>query len=159
MKRLFKHLELRFSPFGALIVSAQALPNILWVLFPPETNRLAGNVSSVAFIEYGEHVLGVAIVILLLLLRNRERPETLPRGASSLAAYVAIALYWVCWALYFAGVQANPVLYLMVVLPPVAFFLAGVAQRVWPISAASVVFLVFHLLVALENYPVFGQVN
>ena len=148
-----KNLRLRFSYFGALIVAAQALPNVLWALFPPAQNRLEGNVSSVPLIEYGEHILGVAIVILLLFLVNKSVPNRLHRSAPAIISYAAIALYWLCWGFYFAGVQSNAVLYPMVILPPVAFFCAGLAGKVWPTAAASAVFLVFHLLVALENFP------
>ena len=149
-----KNLRLRFSYFGALIVALQALPNIIWALFPPAQNRLEGNVSSVPFVEYGEHILGVAIVILLLFLVNKTVPNKLYRNAPAITSYTAIALYWLCWGFYFAGIQNNAVLYPMVILPPVAFFCAGLAGNVWPISTASAVFLVFHLLVALENYPI-----
>jgi hypothetical protein len=43
----------------------------------------------------------------------------------------------------------------MVVLPPIAFFFAGIAEKVYPISVASVIFLIFHLAVVLENFPIF----
>lgn len=55
---------------------------------------------------------------------------------------------------YYCTVQPLSVIYAMVVLPPIAFFCAGVAEKVYPISAVSIVFLVFHLLVALENFPI-----
>jgi len=148
-----KNLRIRFSYFGALIAALQAMPNIIWALFPPTTNRLEGNASSVPFIEYGEHILGVAIVVLLLFLVNKTVPNNIHRSVPAIVSYCAIALYWLCWALYFAGVQPNALLYAMVVLPPAAFFCAGLAGKVWPISAASAVFVVFHLAVALENYP------
>jgi len=149
-----KNLRLRFSYYGALIVATQALPNIIWALFPPAQNRLEGNVSSLPFIEYGEHILGVMIVVLLLFLINKTVPNRLHRSAPAIISYIAIALYWLCWGFYFAGVQGNIVLYPMVILPPVAFFCAGLAGKVWPTSAASAVFLVFHMLVALENFPI-----
>ena len=147
-----KNLRIRFSYYGALIAALQALPNILWALFPPAQNRLAGNVSSVPFIEYGEHILGVAIVILLLFLVNKTVPNKIHRSAPAAVSYIAIALYWLCWALYYAGIQPNAVIYPMVLLPCAAFFCAGIAGKVWPVSAASAVFLVFHLMVALENF-------
>jgi hypothetical protein len=50
-------------------VALQALPNIVWTLFPPSIDPLAGNASTIPLIEYGEHILGVAIVILLLFLQ------------------------------------------------------------------------------------------
>ena len=152
MNKIFEALTLRFSLFGALIVALQLFPNIIWAVFPPEINRLEGNVSSIAFIEYGEHVLGIAIVILLLFLQNKTQPNKLLHNVWSIAAYISIAFYWGCWVLYFAGVQTDLVIYSMVVLPPLAFFSAGVAEKVWPIPIIAIVFLVFHLLVALENF-------
>ena len=149
-----KNLRIRFSAYGLLITALQSLPNIVWALRPPTPNALAGNASSVPFIEYGEHVLGVAIVVMLLFLVNETQTQKMPKSGWTAAGFCAIALYWGCWALYFAGVQPVPVIYAMVILPPVAFFSAGAAEKVWPISSASAIFLVFHLLVALENFPV-----
>ena len=156
MKNPFNALTFRFSLFGALIVAAQALPNILWALFPPAINRLEGNASSAAFIEYGEHVLGVAIVILLLFLENKRQPRKFPNDRWTITAYTAIMFYWLCWALYFTGVQPDFVIYAMVILPPVAFFSVGMAKKVWPVSIASAAFVIFHLLVAMENFPLGG---
>ena len=147
-----KNLRVRFSPYGFLIVLLQALPNIAWVLYPPTPNALAGNVSSIALVEYGEHILGVLIVVLLLFLVNQAQTRV-PRSAWAIAGFICIALYWGCWALYFAGIQPKPLIYAMVLLPPVAFFSVGVAEKVWPIPVASALFLLFHLAVALENYP------
>ena len=151
-----KDLRIRFSLYGALIVALQSLPNIIWALFPPAVNRLEGNASSIPFIEYGEHILGVAIVILLLFLVNKTVANRIHRNHTAIAGFIAITLYWLCWALCFSRIQPNAVLYAMVILPPVAFFCAGLAEKVWPISAASAVFLVFHMAVALENYPIGG---
>ena len=149
-----KNLHLRFSLYGTLIVALQSLPNIIWALFPPAVNRLEGNVSSIPFVEYGEHILGVATVILLLFLVNKTVANRIRRTAPAIVGFIAIALYWLCWALYFAGIQPDAVLYAMVILPPVAFFCAGLAEKVWPVSAVSTVFLAFHLAVALDNYPI-----
>ena len=148
-----KNLHVRFSVFGLIIVALQSLPNIIWALFPPEVNALEGNASTVLFIEYGEHILGIAIVILLLFLVNKTQEKVFPGGVLTYISFTAIALYWMCWVLYFCGFQPLPVIYAMVILPPAAFFFAGTAQKVYPVSAASVVFLLFHLAVALENFP------
>jgi len=152
-----KNLKLGFSAFGLLVAALQGLPNILWALHPPVPDALEGNASSVPFIEYGEHILGVAIVILLLFLVNgRGKRKSIPPGVPAILCFAAIALYWACWALYYAGIQPNPVIYAMVLLPSAAFFFAGVAEKVYPISAVSAVFLVFHAMVALENFPLRG---
>jgi len=150
-----KNLRIGFSLYGLIIALLQALPNIAWTLFPPAKNTLDGNASSIPFLEYGEHILRVAIVVLLLFLVRKGQEKSIPRNGFAIAGFIAIALYWLCWVLYFCSVQSLPVIYAMVILPPVAFFCAGVAEKVHPISAASAAFLGFHLAVALENFPVF----
>ena len=149
-----KKLRIGFSLYGLIIVALQALPNIVWALFPPLVNRLEGNASSIPFVEYGEHILGVAIVILLLFLVRRGQEKKIPKTKFSLIGFGAIALYWLCWILYFCAVQPLAVIYAMVVLPPIAFFCVGIAEKVYPISLASALFLGFHLTVALENFPI-----
>jgi hypothetical protein len=148
-----KNLRMGFSLYGALVVALQSLPNIVWALFPPAVNRLAGNASSVPFIEYGEHILGVSVVILLLFLVRRGQEKRLPKNGFARAAFVAIGLYWAFWACYFCGVQPDFAIYAGVILPPSAFFCSGLAEKVYPVSAASAVFLAFHLVTALENFP------
>jgi hypothetical protein len=171
-----KNLRIGFSLYGLLVTALQSLPNIIWALFPPALNRLEGNASSVPFIEYGEHILGVSIVIMLLFLvrRGQEKYESklsypslcqnsnrnghkyVPKNGFAVAAFAAIGLYWAFWVFYFCGAQPDAAIYAGVVLPPIAFFCAGVAERVYPISAASAAFAAFHVLVALENFPIGG---
>lgn len=151
-----KNLRISFSLYGLIIAVLQLIPNIIWALFPPTVNTLEGNASSIPFIEYGEHILGVAIVVLLTFLVCKEQEKVIPKGGFAIAGFTAIALYWMCWALYFCSVQPLPVIYAMVILPPVAFFCAGIAEKVYPISVVSAVFLAFHIAVALENFPIFG---
>ena len=149
-----KNIRIGFSVFGFIIVLFQSLPNIIWALFPPKINPLEGNASSILFVEYGEHILGVAIVTLLLFLVNTAQKKAIPNVPLTYVGFAAILLYWLCWALYFCTIQPYPLIYAMVILPPVAFFCAGAAQKIYIISVASVLFLALHLTVALENFPV-----
>ena len=151
-----KNLRIQFSMYGLLIAALQALPNVIWALWPPEKNPLAGNTSPVPFIEYGEHILGIAIIVLLVFLVNKSQARGIPKSRWTVVCFAAIELYWLCWMLYFTGVQPLLVIYAMVILPPVAFFSAGISKKVWLISVASALFLVFHLLVILENFPIYG---
>lgn len=149
-----KNLRIRLSFYGLLIVSLQLLPNVIWALFPPTINRLQGTASSILIIEYGEQISRVAIIVLLLFLVNKTVPNVIHRNRPALVGFIAIALYWVFWVLYFNGIQPNAVIYAMVILPGVAFFSAGLAAKVWPVLAASVAFIVFHLLMTLKSFPI-----
>ena len=93
-----KNLRIRFSLYGLIIVVLQSLPNIAWALFPPAMNSLEGNASSIAFVEYGEHILGVAIVILLVFLVCKGQEKAVPKNGFAMVGFAAIALYWLCWA-------------------------------------------------------------
>ncbi|MCL2698489.1 MAG: hypothetical protein FWE74_10485 [Oscillospiraceae bacterium] len=147
-----KNLCIGFSPFGTLIAGLQLLPNIIWALFPPAINTLEGNASSNLFIEYGEHVLGVSIVILLVFLVNKTQKKFTVKSVPVCVCFTAIGFYWLCWILYFCAVQPLPLIFAMVVLPPIAFFCAGIAKKVYLISVVSTVFLIFHITVATENF-------
>jgi len=149
-----KNLRLGFSLYGVIIAVLQMIPNIVWALFPPSKNRLEGNVSSNMIIEYGEHILGVSIIILLIFLVVKGQEFKLPKNKWSHLSYIGIGIYWICWILYFMHIQYLPIIYLMVVIPPLAFLFAGLAEKVYPISIISLVFLFFHLSVALENFPI-----
>ena len=46
-----KDLHTGFCLYGLIITALQAIPNIIWALFPPAVNSLEGNASSVPFIE------------------------------------------------------------------------------------------------------------
>jgi len=85
-----RNLRIGFSLYGLMIVALQALPNIVWALFPPAVNSLEGNASSVPVIEYGEHILGVAIVILLLFLVHHGQEKMLPKNKTAIVAAVLI---------------------------------------------------------------------
>jgi len=149
-----KNLRLGFSLYGVIIAVLQMIPNIIWALFPPSKNRLEGNVSSNMIIEYGEHILGVSIIILLIFLVVKGQEFKLPKNKWAHFSYIGIAIYWLCWVLYFMHIQYLPIIYLMVIIPPIAFFFAGMAEKVYPISILSLIFLFFHLSVALENFPI-----
>jgi len=149
-----KNLRIQFSLYGLLIAVLQILPNVIWALWPPSPNALKGNVSSVTFIEYGERILGIVIIVLLILLVSTSQARGIPKGKWTTISITTTALYWLCWMLYFAGVQPLPAIYAMVVLPPVTFFGAGVSKKVWLISVTSLVFLAFRLIMTFENFPI-----
>ncbi len=151
---MLKDARIGFSRFGFIIAAMQMLPNIIWAVRPPAVNALSKNASSSPFFEYGEHILGVGIVILLLFSVSESNTSIVPRNLWTIASFTAILLYWCCWVLYYAGYQGNLVIYAMVLLPPVGFALAGIAEKVYLISALSAVFLVFHALVTMENFPI-----
>lgn len=125
---MLRHVTLGFSKFGFLVAVLQLLPNVLWVLFPPAQDPLAGSRSSLPGLEFGEHVLGIALVVMLIFLVSRRESEPLiPAGLCGKVSLGAIALYWLGWACYFLGWQSSFIIYSLVILPPLLSSLPG-----WP---------------------------
>lgn len=150
---MLRNVRIGFSKFGFMVAALQLLPNVFWVLFPPAQNVLTANSSTVPVLEYGEHILGISIVIFLVFLVPRQEGAPVFGRFTAKLSLAAIALCWLGWVLYYIGIEHNALIYAMVVLPPIAFFLAGLAQRIRLISVLSLVFLVFHFAVTLENFP------
>jgi hypothetical protein len=92
---------------------------------------------------------------MLIFLVQRGEEKTFPKNKFAILSYIIIGLYWTCWILYFCNIQPLPIIYLMVILPPIAFFFTGMAEKVYPISIVSIIFLLFHMLVVIENFPIF----
>ena len=66
----------------------------------------------------GKHILGVSIVIMLLFLVSQNgETSIIPKTPLCAIALGALALYWACWVLYYAGIQHNFIIYAMVILP------------------------------------------
>lgn len=93
------------------------------------------------------------MVVMLLFLVNKTQTQSIPHGGWMVASFLSIALYWLCWVVYFAGTQPTPMIYAMVILPPVAFLCAGAAEKIWPIPLTSAVFLVFHRKFLISSTP------
>ena len=69
------HVTLEFSKYGFLDAELKQLPNVLWVLFQPAKHPLAGSRSSLPGLEFGVHVLGFALVVMLICLVYRWESE------------------------------------------------------------------------------------
>ena len=93
-------------------------------------------------------------MLVSLFLVNKSGGGVIPNNIWSIVCVVNMLLYWLCWVLYYAGCQNNAVIYAMVLLPVIGFFSAGIAESVYPISIVSVAFLVFHIMITLENFPI-----
>lgn len=140
-----------FSPICLLLYLLQALPNIAWILSPPENNVLAKNRSSVPLFNWVEHVFGILTVALLVLLVNED-------GGKSSILFIALALlflagYYVSWLFYYKGV-VNP--WLLVIglagMPPFYFLCIAIWMKNYVAVISCIIFGAAHIAITCKNY-------
>ncbi|GIG23808.1 hypothetical protein [Cellulomonas denverensis] len=140
-------MQLAWSWPGAALVAALLVPTLIWARSGPVPPDLAPR--WLAGIE------GVSRVLFLL-------AAILTGGSATWSGWttgvlLAMAGYWACWLRFARGPRTVAELYRpalgipvpMAVLPPVAGLLLAGHGRSWPLLAASVVFGVAHVAVAL----------
>jgi hypothetical protein len=141
----------KLSTVGIIVIVLECLPNIIWAMAPPAHNPLSNNYAPYQWLEVSEHVLGVAIVILLMWQVTRPMTSRVP----ILIVGGAILIYWLSWGCYYAD-MISPFLLAgpMTVLPPIAFGMTALWQRNFVGLVTAVLFLVAHLMVTVLNFVV-----
>ena len=141
---------LGFHPEGIALSAAILLPNILFLFFPPREAPAAQPGGLAAFVVL-ERIGQAACAVLPTLFGWQAA------GAQSIAALagmaLALALYWACWARYFARGRAFRLLFapfLRIPLPmaaaPVAYFaFAALGMGSWWFAAAVAAFAAGHI--------------
>ena len=141
---------LGFHPEGLALSAAILLPNLLFLAFPPK-EQPAPQPGSNAMFAVLERVGQAACAVLPTLFGWQAAGAA---GAVALAGMgAALALYWACWARYFARGRAFRLLsapFLRIPLPmavaPVAYFaFAALGMGSWWFAAAVAAFAAGHL--------------
>jgi len=150
MKTLLKKYTMGFEPWGLALFAAIMLPNLLWLMLPAPNDVL--RVESVTpTVDLIGSVCQMAMVFCLCLIRRRDAK---PMRLSPLLAGVLICVlvYFVAWAIYYAG-TVNPFILLLMTLVPCAAFLLFLLDRGNGIGLIpAVLFTGCHLWFAIANF-------
>jgi len=143
-----KRYRVGFVWQGAALFALVMLPNILWELF------LSGDIlhrpSVTPGLDIAMAVFQWLFVAAICLVRTDKADGFTGRSLTGPGA--ALLLYWGCWALYFDGAAAWPVLLGLTVFPCAAFLLFAAEQRNWAAFAPALCFAILHLCHFWGNY-------
>ena len=154
--RLTQNQYLGFFALGLAFFALQELPYILMPFIPFESNPLMEMQDKVMLLNAAEKVLGIScIIVMLFIVRGDAKWFSIRTSREKVffwGAMIAIAGYFIGWALYFSGVYSLPlILCSLVALPPTYYTFIGLWRGNHAQSVIGPVFLVVHLLNVWNN--------
>ena len=115
----FPHnLRIRFHLFGLILYCLQALPNLLWLIFPQLT-PLAYNYSPYAWLNALEFLSGSGVVASLILLDSKHLEH---KRLFLYLSLLCLCVYYIAWY-YILEFATFLVLFSIVLMPPLYFAL------------------------------------
>ena len=114
------NLRIRFYFFGLIMYCLQALPNLLWLIFPPPNDPLAYNYSPYAWLNALEFLSGSGVVASLILLDSKHLER---KRLFLYLALLCLCVYYIAWIYYFLEFATFLVLFSIVLMPPLYFAL------------------------------------
>ncbi len=136
-------LQFGFSLYGLLAFTLQEIPYLPWLLFPPTDNPLSGNTPATLLLGTLERFGGIATVALLILLVRKSKPST--HNIFFRLALLLLAIYYLCWVLYFLGFTDPRLLVMGLSAPvPLYYFFVSLWLGNFPASITSILFFVGH---------------
>lgn len=137
-----------FSVWGMAAFLLVMVPNILWAIFPPQTDPLAGNSSGVPFLNVLMSASQWIMVAMLIFLKSNK--ESKSKGLM-ITAGGCLLTYWFFWILYYLGCAA-PIIFVSLAVFPCAFFaLVALWLGNLPALLPLAVFAILHIGITVGN--------
>ena len=136
--------------FPALILFAvQELPYMLMPLIKPDPNPIMNLPEHCKPLAVAEGVLGSACIALMLLVVNKNASLFgTGEGAGRvffILACTALALNFIGWGIYFAGIRTAAVMLIFIVaMPPLYYLFIGLWRENYILAGTAAVFLCVH---------------
>ena len=136
---------LKFNIFGLLLFVIVMLPNVLWFIFPPQ-NDILRNESLTPTIDVIASVFQVIMVVSLCFVNKKQAKKY------DLLSLICVAIYFLCWILYYCNVANSVVILGLCLFPCLAFIFYEIRIKNWVALVATVLFSVLHLSCGVVNH-------
>lgn len=146
---MLRKYRLGFNLFGFLAFMLVMLPNIAWMIFPPENDILQANSSGIPALDICMQASQWLMVGFLTILIPKEKPTgKILLGISA----VCLAAYYIMWICYFCGIYSTFTLISMAVLPSAYFICISLRNRNYPALVFAVTFSALHIGITGFNF-------
>ena len=149
MKWLSKY-RFGFDVWGLILFLLVMLPNFIWFAVPAPNDVLRSE-SVTPIIDAIASVCQVLTIACLCFVINKKR-SNLRFSPMVIAAVVCVVIYYIGWALYYAGIVNAWVILLLTVPPCLAFILFAADRKNFPAVLFATGFAVCHLIFAIVNF-------
>lgn len=139
-----------FDAWALVLFVAIMVPNLVWFAIPAPIDALRTD-SITEPLDSIASVLQILMIAALCLLKNANAKSV--RLTPLVGASIACALlYYACWAAYYLGIVAIPVLLGLAVFPCAAFILYALDRKNRIALALACGFAFCHLIFAIANF-------
>ena len=149
MKWLSKY-RFGFDVWGLILFLLVMLPNFIWFAVPAPNDVLRSE-SVTPIIDAIASVCQVLTIACLCFVINKKR-SNLRFSPMVIAAVVCVVIYYIGWALYYAGIVNAWVILLLTVPPCLAFILFAADRKNFLAVLFATGFAVCHLIFAIVNF-------
>ena len=139
-----------FDVLGLILFLLVMLPNFIWFAVPAPKDVLRAE-SATPMVDMIASVCQIMTVACLCFVINKERGK-LRFSPWMIAAVVCVVIYYIGWALYYAGIVNAWVILLLTVPPCLAFILFAADRKNFPAVLFATGFAVCHLIFAIVNF-------
>jgi hypothetical protein len=151
--RFLKQYRFHFSLIGLLAFVLQELPYLPWMLWPPADNPLANNLTANPVLGAMEGIGGALTVVLLVLIVRKDAGKPNTKHRFFVAAACLLALYYICWIAYFAGITSAWLIVLGLSAPvPLYYLCVSMWRRNVFAVVTSLIFFIGHTASNAVNY-------
>ena len=147
-----KNYSLGFDIYGLLLFLVIMLPNFVWFAVPAANDVLrTGSVTP--HVDATASFFQIMLVAALCIVINKHRQVPM-RKAAFRGIAILIALYYLGWLLYYAGLISPVIIMDLCIAPCLAFVLFSISRKNAAALISASVFTVCHVLYAVMNFIV-----
>ena len=143
-----------FDFWGLLLFLLVMAPNFIWFAVPAP-NDILRTASVTPVVDIIGSVFQVLAVACLCFVIHKERSKSL-FSPWVVAAIACIAVYYIGWLLYYAGIVTPWVILLLTVPPCLVFILFAIDRKNLPAVLLAAGFMVCHLFFSIVNFVAIG---
>lgn len=143
-----RNYRIRFMPWGLVLFGLIMLPNMLWFAVPAQNDVLKQS-AELPWLDSVQMVFQIVMIGCLCMLENVQAKPFRLRNPLILAVLGCCTVYYITWAVYFAGYVNGLILMALCLFPSTAFLLYGLDRRNMPGVVTGAMFALCHLAVTL----------
>lgn len=136
--------------WAILLFAIAMVPNVIWGLFSGPDDVL--HVDSITpIVDIVGLISQVLMLVSLMLLRRKDRPQTMARIWE--ISTISMLIFYLCvWISHFFGYTPKSFIVAMAILPCLFFGAFSIGRRNWLSLSFCLIFSICHILFAIENY-------
>ncbi len=141
--------KIGFEAGGLVLFAVIMLPNFLWFAVPAPNDVLRRE-SITPILDMAAQCFQVLLAAALCMVKNTQAKRPMSTKFK-LAVALFVALYYIGWAMYYAGIANAVVILDLCIAPCMAFLVFSAARKNVPAFVFAAAFMVCHVVYGVVN--------